>query len=109
MSMKNSSDTIGNRTRDVPVCSAVPQPTAPPRAQGIRITQKKEWISEKTWDEIILRKRIKGKINVSKPRQQKAVLQAEYSIADEEVKEWAKGLQKMGRQSYKEGRRCCTN
>jgi hypothetical protein len=29
MSVKNSSDTIGNRTRDVPVCSAVPQPTAP--------------------------------------------------------------------------------
>jgi hypothetical protein len=26
MSMKNSSDTIGNRTRDRPVCSAVPQP-----------------------------------------------------------------------------------
>jgi hypothetical protein len=25
MSMKNSSDTIGNRTRDRPVCSAVPQ------------------------------------------------------------------------------------
>jgi hypothetical protein len=25
-------DTIGNRTRDLPVCSAVPQPTAPPRA-----------------------------------------------------------------------------
>ena len=32
MSVKNSSDTIGNRTRDVPACSAVPQPTAPPRA-----------------------------------------------------------------------------
>ena len=32
MSMKNSSDTIGNRTRDLPTCSAVPQPTAPPRA-----------------------------------------------------------------------------
>jgi hypothetical protein len=30
MSMKNSSDTIGNRTRDLPACSAVPQPTAPP-------------------------------------------------------------------------------
>jgi hypothetical protein len=28
MSMKKSSDTIGNRTRDLPVCSAVPQPTA---------------------------------------------------------------------------------
>jgi hypothetical protein len=24
--MKNSSDAIGNRTRDLPVCSAVPQP-----------------------------------------------------------------------------------
>ena len=30
MSMKNSSDTIGNRTRDLPACSTVPQPTAPP-------------------------------------------------------------------------------
>jgi hypothetical protein len=27
MSMKNSNDTIGNGTRDLPVCSAVPQPT----------------------------------------------------------------------------------
>jgi hypothetical protein len=32
MSMKNSMDTIGSRTRDLPVCGAVPQPTAPPRA-----------------------------------------------------------------------------
>ena len=30
--MKNSSDTIGNRTGDLPVCSEVPQPSAPPRA-----------------------------------------------------------------------------
>ena len=30
--MKNSNDTIGNRTRDPPACSAVPQPTAPPRS-----------------------------------------------------------------------------
>ena len=30
--MKNSSDTIGNRTRDLPICSAVPQPPALPRA-----------------------------------------------------------------------------
>jgi len=28
--MKNSSDTIGNRTRNLLACSAVPQPTAPP-------------------------------------------------------------------------------
>jgi len=30
--MKNSSDIIGNRTRDLPACSAAPQSTAPPRA-----------------------------------------------------------------------------
>jgi len=29
--MKNSNDIIGNRTRDLPTCSAVPQPTAPSR------------------------------------------------------------------------------
>jgi hypothetical protein len=28
MTKKNSNDTIGNRTRDVPACRAVPQPTA---------------------------------------------------------------------------------
>jgi len=32
MSMKNSNDTIGNRTRDLLACSAVPQPTVPPHA-----------------------------------------------------------------------------
>ena len=36
MSMKNCNDTIGDRTRDLPACSAVPLPTAPPR---IPITQ----------------------------------------------------------------------
>ena len=30
--MKNSTDTIGNRACALPACSAVPQPTAPPRA-----------------------------------------------------------------------------
>jgi hypothetical protein len=30
MSMKNSSDTIENRTRDLTACSTVPQPTASP-------------------------------------------------------------------------------
>ena len=29
MSMKNSNDTTENRTRDLPSCGAVPQPTAP--------------------------------------------------------------------------------
>jgi len=32
MSMKNSNNTIGNRTRDLPDCSAVHHPTAPPAA-----------------------------------------------------------------------------
>jgi len=32
MSMKNSNNAIGNRTPDLPGCSALPQPTAPQRA-----------------------------------------------------------------------------
>ena len=35
MSLKYSNDTIGNRTRDLPVCSAVPQPPAPLRASKL--------------------------------------------------------------------------
>ena len=31
MSMKNHNDPVGNRTRDLPACSAAPPPTAPPR------------------------------------------------------------------------------
>ena len=38
MSMKNFNETIGNRTRDLPACSAVPQPTAPPRATDFLMT-----------------------------------------------------------------------
>jgi hypothetical protein len=37
MSIKNSTDTIGNRTRDLPACSAVPQPTAQPHTPGLEI------------------------------------------------------------------------
>jgi hypothetical protein len=35
--MKNSNDTVMNRTRDFPTCSAVLQPTAPPRAPSFVI------------------------------------------------------------------------
>ena len=35
--MKKSNDTIGNRTRDLPACSAVPQPTTLPRAPKVLI------------------------------------------------------------------------
>jgi hypothetical protein len=44
MSMKNSNDTIGNQTRDLPVCSVVPQPPAPPHAPHGMDNVKKEWI-----------------------------------------------------------------
>jgi hypothetical protein len=37
-SLKNSSDSIGNRTRDLPIYSAVPQPTVPPRTPRIMYT-----------------------------------------------------------------------
>ena len=37
--MKKSNDIIGNRTRDLPVCSAVPQPTAPPRPPSIPLVE----------------------------------------------------------------------
>jgi hypothetical protein len=30
--MENTNDNTGNRTRDFPTCSAVPQPNEPPRA-----------------------------------------------------------------------------
>jgi len=39
MSMKNPNNTIGNQTRNLPACSAVPKPTAPPRAPYV----KKNW------------------------------------------------------------------
>jgi len=41
-SKKNYNDTIGNRTRDLPVFSAVPQPTAPPREAVKRYNYREE-------------------------------------------------------------------
>jgi hypothetical protein len=37
MSMEISSHTIGNRTCDLPVCSAVPQQIAPPRTPHCKL------------------------------------------------------------------------
>ena len=37
LSMKNSSDTTGNRPRDPPACSAVPQPTPPPSKNPVAV------------------------------------------------------------------------
>jgi hypothetical protein len=38
-----SNDTIGNRTRNLPACSAVPQPTAPPRAPINAVYNHSNW------------------------------------------------------------------
>jgi hypothetical protein len=40
--MKNSNDSVGNETRDLPACRAVPKPTAPPRAPiwGVKLRVK---------------------------------------------------------------------
>ena len=38
---KNLSNPIANRTRDLPVCSAVPQPTEPPRTKSKVVLQSK--------------------------------------------------------------------
>jgi hypothetical protein len=45
MSMNKSNDTIGNRPRDLLVCSALPQATVPPRAAIVEQyrTQMKLW------------------------------------------------------------------
>jgi hypothetical protein len=40
MSMKNSNDTIGKRTRNLPAYSAVAQPTAPPSAPNFKEKKK---------------------------------------------------------------------
>ena len=45
MSMKNSNDTIGNRTRDLPACSTVPPPTAPPRFEVSSMPNVRTWLT----------------------------------------------------------------
>jgi len=52
MSMKNSNDTIGNRTRDLPACSAVPQPTAPQRAP-FSVSMLLFYVRESKYDKVV--------------------------------------------------------
>ena len=76
MSMKNSNDTIGNRTRDLPACSAVPQPTAPPRAPSAIYTHyyyccwKTQMIK---WECILLCTRCVTKLNTARKKWRTAV------------------------------------
>jgi hypothetical protein len=48
MSMKNSTDKIGNRPRDLPICSAVLQPTAPPCAPLKFLPCKIQWLDSRS-------------------------------------------------------------
>jgi hypothetical protein len=51
MSMKNCSDTLGNRTRDLSICRAVPQQTAPPAAcsmEYIKLMKSRVMLSQKS-------------------------------------------------------------
>jgi hypothetical protein len=48
MSLKHFSDTIGNRTRDLPVCSAVFQPTTPLRSM-LNLSLAKVWFPSGCW------------------------------------------------------------
>jgi len=50
MPMKISNDTIGNRTRYLPACSAVPQPNAPPRIPQTEKKTRKPWQDSRSWD-----------------------------------------------------------
>ena len=60
MSMKNTNDTIGNRIRILPTCSAVPQPTAPPRAP------KGRWNYPKFDQNAIVNRRVECSVSVER-------------------------------------------
>ena len=70
MSMKNFNDSIGNRTHDLPVCSAVTQQTAPPRAS---ILIKMIWIESNSvitpWKPtgLMLWVIVRGRVSVDHP------------------------------------------
>jgi hypothetical protein len=47
--MKNPSYPIGNRTRDLPACSTLPQPTVPPRAPIFRVVKQYSTYVRQDW------------------------------------------------------------
>jgi hypothetical protein len=50
--MKDSSDTIGNRTRYLPACSTVPQTSAQPRDPQAKVTQISMTLDDKDFEGI---------------------------------------------------------
>jgi len=74
MSMKNSSDTIGNWTHDLPACSAVPQPTAPPAA-----CPRKENVTEHKMCVLIFSTNFVRKLSHSKKNPASQILSQNYT------------------------------
>jgi hypothetical protein len=63
--MKNSSVIIGNRTRNIPACKAVPQPTAPPHALATDSRLKKNFTINDYTSKKLNNKEIISKIYIS--------------------------------------------
>jgi len=67
VSIKNSSNTIGNGTRDLLACSTVPQPTAPPRAplkklDAVKVLEAKGKVCSKIANKKKTKRRNSGKL-----------------------------------------------
>jgi len=77
--MKNPSDPTGNRTRDLPACSAVPQPTTLPRSADIHTACYKYYATRGNHDGVsfnFLKSVIKeygGRASVEKPYSNRAI------------------------------------
>ncbi|CAG2206050.1 unnamed protein product [Mytilus edulis] len=57
---------------------------------GLKNRKRKQWLSDKTWENIKERKAIKMKLNASKSNRLKTKLQSDYRDKDKEVKKGAK-------------------
>lgn len=62
---------------------------------GFKDRQKKDWMTEDTWELIGRRKKMKARLNASKTRQQKAQTQIEYEAIDKLVKRSARRDKRM--------------
>ncbi len=66
---------------------------------GYRKKDRKEWISDQTWEKIECRKKIKAKLNSAKSERLIERLRAEYASKDKEIKKSAR----VDKQKYVEG------
>lgn len=78
---------------------------------GYENPQKKEWMTEDTWNEIERRKKLKQRINQSKTRQQKAQAQQNYNTSNRLVKrktrndqrQWVNGFAEKAEEAARMG------